>query len=57
MLKYSVYSYYTKNDVSKESIDKVASYNYESALEYFIERKKIEKETFLHLYTIEEIWI
>jgi hypothetical protein len=54
MLKYNTYFYYSKNDSSQESIDKVLAYDYDGALEYFSERKKISKITFLQLYTIEE---
>jgi hypothetical protein len=54
MLKYNTYFYYAKNDSSKEPIDKVLAYDWDGALEYFSERKKIDKITFLQLYTIIE---
>ena len=54
MLKYNTYFYYAKNDNSQEPIDKVLAYDWDGALEYFSERKKISKITFLQLYTIIE---
>jgi len=54
MLKYNTYFYYAKNDSSKEPIDKVGAFDWSGALEYFSERKKIDKLTFLQLYTIIE---
>ena len=54
MLKYNTYFYYAKNDSSKEPIDKVLAYDWDGALEYFSERKKMSKITFLQLYTIIE---
>jgi|LakMenEpi03Aug12_release.lakeMendotaPanAssembly.Ray.scaffolds.fasta_scaffold1383093_1 hypothetical protein len=54
MLKYNTYFYYVKSDNSQESIDKVLAYDWDGALEYFSERKKMDKLTFLQLYTIKE---
>ena len=54
MLKYNTYFYYAKNDSNQESIDKVVAYDWDGALEYFAERKKMSKITFLQLYTIIE---
>jgi hypothetical protein len=54
MLKYNVYFYYAKNDSNQEPIDKVGAFDWSGALEYFSTRKKIDKLTFLQLYTIEE---
>ena len=54
MLKYNTYFYYVKNDSSQEPLDKVVAYDYDGALEYFSERKKMNKLTFLQLYTIIE---
>jgi len=54
MLKYNTYFYYAKNNNSQESIDKVLAYDWNGALEYFSERKKMSKITFLQLYTIIE---
>jgi hypothetical protein len=43
-----------KNDPKKEAIDRVIAVNEEGALYYFVERKRIDKEIFLKLYTIEK---
>ena len=51
---YKHYIFYSQSDPSKEPIDKVLAYDYDGALEYFSERKKIDKITFLQLYTIIE---
>ena len=47
------YYYYSKNDPSKESIDKVLAYNEDHAIEFFADRKKMDKETFTKLYNVE----
>jgi hypothetical protein len=54
MLDLKQYFYYTKNDPKKEAIDRVIAVNEEGALYYFVERKRIDKEIFLKLYTIEK---
>ncbi len=54
MLDLKQYFYYAKNDPKKEAIDKVIAVDEEGALYYFTERKKINKEIFLKLYTIEK---
>ena len=57
MLEFKVYYYYSITDPTQEAIDKVIAVNYEHALEYFAERKKIDKHTFTTLYKIIEKWI
>lgn len=52
MLEYKPYFYYSKFDASKEPLDKILAFSYESALEYFSERKQLKKEVFLDLYEI-----
>jgi ABC-2 type transport system permease protein len=52
--EYTAYFYHIKSDVTKETIDKVLAYDYEGALEFFSKRKKIDKNIFTYLYTIEE---
>ena len=54
MFEYTAYFYHIKSDVTKETIDKVLAYDYEGALEFFSKRKKIDKNIFTYLYTIEE---
>ena len=50
---YKEYYYYFKTDPSKEPIDKVIAVDYEDALDYFAERKKMKEEIFMNLYVIE----
>jgi len=52
MLEYKPYFYYSKFDLNKEPLDKILAFSYESALEYFSERKQLKKEIFLDLYEI-----
>lgn len=47
------YFYYSKNDPSKDPIDKVLTFDEKKALYYFSSRKKMNEETFLTLYNIE----
>ena len=54
MLTYKAYFYYSKTDLKKEPIDKVIAMSYESALQYFSERKQMDEHTFLNLFEIEE---
>jgi hypothetical protein len=51
---YKHYIFYSQSDPSKEPIDKVLAYDYDGALEYFSERKKMSKKMFLDIYTIIE---
>jgi hypothetical protein len=52
MLEYKPYFYYSKFDASKESLDKILAFSYESALEHFSTRKQLRPEIFLNLYEI-----
>jgi hypothetical protein len=52
MLKYKPYFYYAKTDSKKEAIDKILAFDFEGALEYFSDRKKLNKEEFLNIYEI-----
>jgi hypothetical protein len=56
MLKYKPYFYYSKFDMNKEPIDKILTFDYENALEYFANRKQLKKEIFLELYEIIEFY-
>ena len=47
------YFYYAKSDSSKEPIDKIIAMDLESAIEYFAERKQMDKYTFLKIYNVE----
>lgn len=51
-LEYKPYYYYSKFDLKKEPLDKILAFSYESALEYFAERKQLREEVFLNLYEI-----
>jgi hypothetical protein len=46
------YFYYAKSDSSKEPIDKIIAMDLESAIEYFAERKQMDKYTFLKIYNV-----
>ena len=53
MLNFRPYFYYSKVDSTKESIDKIVTVDYNTALEYFAERKQMDIYTFLKIYEIE----
>jgi hypothetical protein len=46
------YFYYARSDSSEESIDKIIAMDLESAIEYFAERKQMDKYTFLKIYNV-----
>jgi hypothetical protein len=46
------YYYYAKSDSSEEKIDKIIAMDLESAVEYFAERKQLDKYTFLKIYNV-----
>jgi predicted transcriptional regulator len=52
MLEYKPYFYYAKNDINREAIDKVLTFDFENALEHFSNRKQLKKDEFLNLYEI-----
>ncbi len=52
MLEYKPYFYYAKNDPNHEVIDKILTFNFENALDYFSNRKQLEKDEFINLYEI-----
>jgi hypothetical protein len=54
MLEYKPYFYYSKFDTNKEPLDKILTFDYENALEYFANRKQLNKKIFLELYEIVE---
>lgn len=49
---YKPYYYYAKSDSTKEPIDSIVALNFEFALMFFAERKKMDPPTFLELYEI-----
>jgi hypothetical protein len=53
MLNFRPYFYYSKVDPTKEPIDKIVAVDYDAALEYFAERKKMDPYIFLEIYEIE----
>jgi hypothetical protein len=53
MLELLPYFYYSKNDSTKEAIDKVLSATKEGAIAYFSRRKNIGQADFLILYIVE----
>ena len=53
MLNFRPYFYYSKVDSTKEPIDKIVAADYDTALEYFAERKQMDIYTFLKIYEIE----
>ena len=52
MLNFKPYFYYSKVDLTKEPIDRIVAVDYDTALEYFAERKQIDPYTFLKIYEI-----
>lgn len=52
-MEFKAYFYYSKNDSTKEAIDKVVAPSLLSALSYFAERKQMDEFNFIELYTIE----
>ena len=54
MLENKVYVCHLRNDPNKEIFNKVTTDSFENALQYFAERKQIDKITFLRLFLIEE---
>ena len=52
MPEYKPYFYYSKFDPNKEPLDKILAFSYESALEYFVDKKQLRQEVFLNLYEI-----
>jgi len=53
MLNFIRYFYYSKVDSTKEPIDKIVAADYDTALEYFAERKQMNPYAFLKIYEIE----
>jgi hypothetical protein len=53
MLNFRPYFYYSKVDPTKEPIDRIVAVDYDTALEYFAERKQMDQYTFLKIYEIE----
>ena len=53
MLNFKRYFYYSKVDPTKEPIDKIVAADYDTALEYFAERKQMNPYAFLKIYEIE----
>lgn len=49
-----LYICYLRNDPNKEPINRISASSYDEALEYFSQRKKIDKTAFLTLFTVEE---
>jgi len=47
------YYYYAKSDSSKEKIDGIVAMDLDLAIEYFAERKQMNKYTFLKIYNVE----
>lgn len=52
-LNFKPYFYYSKVDSTKEPIDRIVAMDYDVALEYFAERKQMDKYTFLKIYNVE----
>jgi len=48
-----LYICYLKSDPNKEPINRISAYSYEEALEFFSQRKKIDKQAFLSIFEIE----
>lgn len=53
MLNFRPYFYYSKVDPTKEPVDRIIAMDYDTALEYFAERKQMDTYTFLKIYEIE----
>ena len=48
-----LYICYLKSDPNKEPINRTTVYSYEEALEFFSQKKKIDKQAFLSIFEIE----
>lgn len=48
-----LYICYLKSDPNKEPINRINAYSYEEALDFFSQRKKINKEAFLNIFEVE----
>jgi hypothetical protein len=50
---FKLYFFYARTDPNKEKIDRIVALSLELAIEYFAERKQMDKYAFLKIYEVE----